>query len=130
MRRSEANKYRKHLDMVTELLTDEIALEVPDLFRPWVSGKLYVIDDRVRHKDILYKCLQKHTALDNWTPDITPSLWVRISIDEWPEWIQPLGSVDAYDLGAKVSHNNKHWISTIPANVYEPGVYGWNEVNT
>ena len=46
---------------------------------------------------------------------------------EWPEWRQPQGSTDAYAMGAKVSHNGKHWISTADANVWEPGVYGWEE---
>ena len=35
---------------------------------------------------------------------------------------------DAYPLGAKVSHNEKHWTSTVENNVWEPGVYGWEEV--
>ncbi len=27
----------------------------------------------------------------------------------------------------KVSHKEKHWISTVDSNVWEPGVYGWEE---
>jgi hypothetical protein len=30
--------------------------------------------------------------------------------------------------GDKVRHNNKVWISIIDNNVWEPGVYGWEEV--
>jgi hypothetical protein len=26
-----------------------------------------------------------------------------------------------------VSHNDKHWISDVDANIWEPGVYGWSE---
>lgn len=48
--------------------------------------------------------------------------------NEWPEWVQPVGAQDAYNTGAQVSHNNLHWISTVDNNVWEPGVYGWNEV--
>lgn len=48
--------------------------------------------------------------------------------DEYPKWVQPTGAHDAYAQGAKVSHNGKKWTSDIPANVYEPGVYGWTEV--
>ena len=61
------------------------------------------------------------------TPDTAVSLWVSISdpAEEWPEWSQPLGAHDAYEQGAKVSHNGKHWISDVAANVWEPGVYGW-----
>lgn len=48
--------------------------------------------------------------------------------EEYPEWVQPTGAHDAYEQGAKVSHNGKKWTSDISANVYEPGVYGWTEV--
>ena len=44
------------------------------------------------------------------------------------EWKQPTGAHDAYPVGAKVSYNNKHWINTAPANIYAPGVYGWDEI--
>ena len=42
------------------------------------------------------------------------------------EHFGPGGGV-AYAQGAKVSHNGKHWISDVAANVWEPGVYGWTE---
>ena len=61
---------------------------------------------------------------------MSASLWKEIGdpAAEWPEWSQPIGAVDAYALGDKVSHNDKHWISTCDSNVWEPGVYGWEEV--
>ena len=40
-------------------------------------------------------------------------------------WSQPTGAENAYDLGSIVSHNGTRWRSTIKANVWEPGVYGW-----
>ena len=33
-----------------------------------------------------------------------------------------------YNTGDKVSHNGTHWICTSDANVYEPGVYGWDQL--
>ena len=85
--------------------------------------------DIVRYEGELYKCEQSHTSQPDWTPDIAHSLWTRIDDpgEEWPEWRQPSGSTDYYRLGAKVSHNGKHWISTEEYNVWEPGVYGWDE---
>ena len=38
------------------------------------------------------------------------------------------GAHDAYELVALVSHNGKHWKSMIFANIYEPGIYGWDEI--
>lgn len=49
--------------------------------------------------------------------------------EEYPEWVRPTGAHDAYAQGAKVSHNGKKWTSNVENNVWEPGVYGWTEVN-
>ena len=43
-------------------------------------------------------------------------------------WKQPEGAHDAYNKDDVVSHNGKLWKSTVDANVWEPGVYGWTEV--
>ena len=43
------------------------------------------------------------------------------------EWVQPTGAHDAYKINSEVTHNGKTWISTTPANVWEPGVSGWRE---
>ena len=60
-----------------------------------------------------------------WEPDKTPALWTVVSLDEWPEWVQPTGAHDAYMKGDKVSHNGKHWVCDMDYCTYEPGVYGW-----
>lgn len=73
--------------------------------------------------------MQAHTSQDDWTPDQTPALWVEIAKPgEIPEWRQPAGAHDAYHIGDKVRHNGKVWICVADNNVYEPGVYGWDEV--
>ena len=41
--------------------------------------------------------------------------------------MQPIGAHDAYAKGDKTSHNSKNWVSTVDNNVWEPGVYGWEE---
>lgn len=89
----------------------------------------YFAGERVSYDGTYYRCIQNHTSQVDWTPDTAVSLWVSISdpSEEYPEWKQPAGAHDAYNKGDKVSHNDKHWISDIDANVYEPGVYGWNE---
>ena len=88
-----------------------------------------VQDERRRHGETLYKCIIAHTSQSDWTPDVAVSLWVRANDpgEEWPEWVQPTGASDAYAKGAKVSHNERHWISDVDNNVWEPGVYGWGE---
>lgn len=122
-----ARHLRKKIESLAETLTDEEGLEFVDLFPNWVVGKSYQINDRVKYGELLYKCVQAHTSQGNWSPDLTPALWMRVSIEDWPEWIQPTGAQDAYMSGDRVSHNNKHWVSTADNNVWEPGVYGWEE---
>lgn len=111
---------------------DDVAYAQPRvLFEPWSGeGVAYVAGDiRMRGAE-LYRCLTDHTSQANWTPEDSPSLWVRIAdpTEEWPEWVQPVGSTDAYAKGAKVSHNGKKWTSDADNNTWEPGVYGWTEV--
>ena len=115
--------------MLSVTLTDEDALQGVELFPMWHTATAYAVGDRIQYEGILYRCVQAHTSQDDWTPDITPALWVVVSVDEWPEWVQPQGAHDAYNTGDKVSYNGKHWISTIDANIYAPGVYGWDEVS-
>lgn len=57
-------------------------------------------------------------------------MWTQIGNpqEEYPEWYQPTGAHDAYSMGDKVSHSDKHWKSIVNNNVWEPGVYGWEEV--
>lgn len=128
--RAKAYILRTLIEKSSASLTDEEALTGVELFPHWADDKTYAVDDRVSYKGTLYKCLTAHDSQESWTPDVSPSLWVRVDnpAEEWPEWVQPLGSTDAYPLGAKVSHNEKHWVSEYDANIWEPGVYGWTEV--
>lgn len=114
-----------------ELEDDTEANEVKYLFDYWDGdGHAYAVGDRVLYGDLLYRVIQAHTSQADWTPDVAVSLFVRCDDpgEEWPEWRQPVGAQDAYNTGDKVSHNDKHWTSTVNANTWEPGVYGWDEV--
>lgn len=123
-----ARTIRQQIEHMAENLSDETALDYKELYPQWLTDHAYIIGDRVRDEDVLYKCIQSHTSQESWRPHLTPALWKIVSIEEWPEWIQPHGSEDAYSLGDKVSHLSKHWISDYDNNVWEPGAFGWNEV--
>lgn len=122
-----ARKLRQYIEKASASLSDADALEAVELYPAWKPGTAYTVDDRIRYGQTLYRCVQAHTSQDDWTPDATPALWTVVSLDEWPEWVQPTGAQDAYMTGDKVSHQEKHWISLVDANTWEPGVYGWNE---
>ena len=128
MKRQEAIAYRRTIENAAALQTDEAALENIYLYPVWKAGIDVKVDERCRYEDTLYKCVQPHTTQADWTPDKTPALWTEVSLDEWPEWKQPTGAQDAYAKGDNVSHNDRHWISDVDANVWEPGVYGWSAI--
>ena len=127
--RQKAYKLREMIVKASTSLSDEDALQAIELYPAWQTGTAYTADERIRYNNTLYRCVQSHTSQDDWTPDITPALWTVVSLDEFPEWVQPTGAQDAYQKGDKVSHNDKHWISTADNNVWEPGVYGWEEAD-
>ena len=122
-----ARKFRKFIEQMSENATDEEALDNILAFPKCEVGKEYVKDERIRYENVLYKALQSHTSQADWTPDVAVSLFVKVSIEEYPQWVQPQGAHDAYNKGDKVTHLEKHWESEIDANVYEPSVYGWKE---
>ena len=125
MTRGKAKLLRKLIEQLAVTLDDETALTGVELFPTWVVGKAYAVSDRAQYNGILYKCVQAHTSQADWTPDATPALWVLVSIDEYPEWVQPTGAHDAYNTGDKVSYNGKHYVCAVDGNVYAPDVYGW-----
>lgn len=62
--------------------------------------------------------------------DVAVSLFTKVLIPDEnviPAWEQP-DSTNAYMIGDKVSHNGKTWVSNVNNNVWEPSVYGWDEV--
>lgn len=121
---------KKMLSNETLSLSDEDALQVAALFPTWISkdGEVVNIGERLWYNEKLYKVIQSHTIQSDWTPDVSTSLYTEVSIQEIPEWRQPIGASDVYMAGDKVSHNGKTWISIVDNNSWEPGVYGWNEL--
>jgi len=91
----------------------------------WKAGVWLNVDDIVSHGGIRYKAIQSHFTQSDWPPQSVPALFALAPAGEWPDWVQPLGAHDAYPIGAKVTHNGQRWISSVAANVWAPGVYGW-----
>ena len=124
-----ARALRPYIEKAAISLTDEDALQAVELFPQWVVEHAYVVGERLQYNGVLYRVAQAHTSQADWTPDITPALFVVVSLDEWPEFVQPTGAHDAYNKGDKVTFNSKHYISLIDGNVYSPAAYpaGWQE---
>ena len=125
MTRGKVKQLRQLIEQLAVTLDDETALTGVELFPAWVVGKAYAVNDRAQYNGTLYKCIQAHTSQADWAPDATPALWKTVSLDEYPEWVQPTGAHDAYNIGDKVTYNGQHYVCTSNANVYAPDVYGW-----
>lgn len=124
-----ARALRPYIEKAAVSLTDADALESVELFQAWAAGVAYAVDERIQYGGTLYRVVQAHTSQADWVPDKTPALFVVVSLDEWPEFVQPTGAHDAYKKGDKVTFEGKHYISLIDANVYSPTAYpaGWQE---
>ena len=131
MTAEQARQLRKLLENQTATMTDEQILKFPAFVEKWRSGQKYEVGKRLEYNGTIYKVLTEHTSQDGWAPDVSPSLFAKILIPDptvIPEWEQP-DSTNPYMTGDKVTHNGKTWESDIDNNVWEPGAYGWSEVN-
>ena len=130
MTRQEAKLFIESLVKLRGLATDEMSLQVPNLYPSWRVEVNYSIGDRVLYNGVLYKVLQEHTSQETWTPTDAPSLFAKVLIPDEnviPEWEQP-DSTNPYMKGDKVIHNGKTWTSIIDNNVWEPNVANtWEE---
>lgn len=121
---------RSQLDIITDEITDEQALQSSKLFKKWDNnGVTYKVGQRLNYNGVLYKVLQPHTSQLNWAPDTTPSLYTKVLIPDEniiPEWVQP-DSTNAYMIGDKVTFEGKTYESLINNNIWSPIDYsaGW-----
>ncbi len=128
-RHEAALKVKPILQKGAQHLDDTEALEVKGIYPEWNASGVYAEGVKVIYEDVLYKCIQAHTAQDAWDPADASSLWAKVLVPDptaTAEWEQP-GSTNGYMKGNKVKHNDKIWVSDIDNNVWEPGVYGWTE---
>jgi hypothetical protein len=111
--------------------------EAQDSVDNWSVGVSYQIDDLVNYNNQIYKVLQSHTSQAHWTPDSVPALFTEYAfqqLGEVPQWIQPTGGHDAYNLEDRVwfqvGDDKLIYESTMNGNVWSPTVYptGWNEI--
>ena len=107
---------------------DAVIAEHAEVFPDWAdtySGKSGSI---VRHDGVLYRC-SRDVDGDTAAPSNKSKVWSKVgkAIEMVAAWVQPTGAHDAYAPGAEVTHNGKTWVSTADNNVWEPGVYGWDE---
>lgn len=132
MTREEAKAFIEAFVKLRELATDEVSLQVLNLYPTWKAEVEYKVGQRVLYENILYKVLQDHTSQETWTPVDAPSLFAQVLIPDEnvvPEWVQP-DSTNPYMTGDKVVFNGKVYESTLDYNIWSPETYpqAWKEI--
>lgn len=130
MIRQEAKAFIESFVKLRGLVTDEMSLQVLNLYPTWKVEVEYDIGDRAFYNDVLYKVLQAHTSQETWTPIDAPSLFVKVLIPDENmilELEQP-NSTNPYMIGDEAMYDGKVWKSAVDNNVWIPGVYGFEEI--
>ena len=132
MTRLEAEIYRKMIEKASVSLSDEDALDAPELYPHWKPDMDVTSGERMYYDTKLYRVVQSHKTQEGWEPDKTPALFTEVAEPGTiPVWKQPTGVQDAYMTGDKVHYpgeNDPVYISIVDNNVWVPGVYGWELV--
>lgn len=136
-RLEKAREFRKRIDanlqatrklIRVDALSEEELLEMIDLYEPYEIGKSYQTDDVFKYEGKLYKVIQEHTSQEDWIPSELPALYLNLMPDNViPEWVQPTGSHDAYNVGDKVIYEGQVYECIIDDNTWSPTDYpqGW-----
>lgn len=132
MNKAEALHYRKSIEDAAALQSDEKALENIYLYPKWADrlnkenpqqyGEDILVGERLQDDDKLWKCITAHKALANWKPKDSPSLFVEVSADEWPEIPENIPSTAPWMKGDKGTWKENHYICQMDNCVWNPDV--------
>ena len=120
----------RKLIRVDELDENEL-LEMIDLYESYQVGKSYKVDDIFKYEGKLYKVIPRtHFTRRLGSVRTTCSISKPMPENVIPEWVQPTGSHDAYNVGDKVIYEGEVYESIIDSNTWSPTDYpqGWEEV--
>lgn len=76
----QAQALRQCMDVAAGYLTDEQAARAPLIYPKWEVGEAVAAGERRYYAPRLYKCIVAHTTQEDWTPDLTPSMWVVLDV--------------------------------------------------
>lgn len=128
------------LPSATPSLYDAFGLDesgYPLWAQPSGAHDAYNVGDIVNYNGTLYESIINGNV---WSPDVYPAGWKKVTQapetpdptpTNYPEWVQPSGAHDAYNIGDIVTHNGTLYISKIDGNVWAPDAYpdGWEVYN-
>ena len=113
-------------------LSDEQAVELDAMYPEYDETAKYGKGDIVRVAGRLYRAVNNVNASPTHPADDGVNWRLMDDPDEdgvFP-WRQPYGKKDYYRKGDTVTHDGSTWVSDVNKNVWEPGVYGWHQVES
>ena len=130
-------KATRKLVFASELTQEELE-SLFDLYEEWKAGEDIKPGDIRKYNNKLYKAIQAHKTQSDWSPEITPSLWLEYMPAETEggeeiiqDWKQPLGGHDSYKKGDKVRFEGEIYESKIDNNAHSPAAnpQGWEKIS-
>lgn len=85
----QAKHLRSVIESMSESLTDEVALTVPEFFPIWQPDVTYEAEKRIQHDGILYRVVQGHTSQEHQPPGSEGMLAIYR-----PVVAEPSGTID------------------------------------
>ena len=70
------------LSVLVTSFTDGQAINCVELFEEWKPDTKYIVGDRKRVGNILYKCKQNHTSQSIYPPNLIPAIWDIVGNEE------------------------------------------------
>lgn len=114
-----AKEFRTISMINASTLPDEQAVVVPTLYPKWEVGIVVNVDERYYYEptDKLYKCIQAHTTQSDWTPDVTPAMWVIIAVSKPDEEIGTLDNPITAARSMEYEYG-KYYLDPEDSNIY------------
>lgn len=131
-----ARQLRRAIQLFLQTLTDESQMmEAAAVYpayavnRRYPAGEIFSFGENADGEPQLYRVIQAHVSQADWNPAALPALYEKLGFSPsgLPLWTQPLSAADAYQAGDMAWHQARKWVSQADNNVWEPGVYGWEE---
>lgn len=91
----------------------------PSEAEAWEPHHTYLVGDRVSFGDHTYWCVQGHTSLPTWQPDVVPALWLVVS-EPGPDGVVSWQPNVAFPVGANLVHNGQQY-RCVQAHTSQPG---------
>lgn len=79
MKRSEVLKLRSVIEQAMQSIDGNDAVTARMLYPAWATDTAYTVGFKAQYADKLWRCIQQHTAISGWEPDVATSLWEEIN---------------------------------------------------